>query len=210
MYADQSLCFAKILCALKIARFLPRRLSHPGYPFTLERQETAAGTSSPYLASRSKMTNLGTDPNGNASRNCCTGTVVRWHRTGFRLYWKLISKVRRPVGRQHNCSHHCRQQMRRQQHRMANRRHQQTPEGRQDHRDRQRAYRRRHSAPRVTDVSSPMLSRAGRMPLRCALPIRNLHAQGNDAPQRHHGLLRCVLCGRLGRFVEPFPRIFRR
>src|SRR6266516_4749715 len=26
-------------------------------------------------------------------------TVVRWHRAGFRLYWKLISKVRRPVGR---------------------------------------------------------------------------------------------------------------
>jgi putative transposase len=26
-------------------------------------------------------------------------TVVRWHRTGFRLYWKLISKVRMQVGR---------------------------------------------------------------------------------------------------------------
>ncbi len=26
-------------------------------------------------------------------------TVVRWHWGGFRLYWKLISKVRRPVGR---------------------------------------------------------------------------------------------------------------
>src|SRR5882724_10106171 len=26
-------------------------------------------------------------------------TVVRLHRAGFRLYWKLISKVRRPVGR---------------------------------------------------------------------------------------------------------------
>ena len=26
-------------------------------------------------------------------------TVVRWHRAGFRLYWKLISKVRRPAGR---------------------------------------------------------------------------------------------------------------
>jgi putative transposase len=26
-------------------------------------------------------------------------TVVRWHRDGFRLYWKLISKVRKPVGR---------------------------------------------------------------------------------------------------------------
>jgi transposase InsO family protein len=26
-------------------------------------------------------------------------TVVRWHRTGFRLYWRLISKVRTQVGR---------------------------------------------------------------------------------------------------------------
>ena len=111
---------------------------------------------------------------------------------------------------QHYCSQLCRQQTRRQQHRLANRRHQQSPEGRQDHRDRQRAYRRRHSSPRVTDVSSLMLSFAGRMPLQCALPIRNLHDQENGALQRHHGLLRCVLCGRLGRFVEPFPRIFRR
>jgi putative transposase len=26
-------------------------------------------------------------------------TVVRWHRAGFRLYWKLISRVRTCVGR---------------------------------------------------------------------------------------------------------------
>jgi putative transposase len=26
-------------------------------------------------------------------------TVVQWHRAGFRLYWKLISRVRRPSGR---------------------------------------------------------------------------------------------------------------
>ena len=26
-------------------------------------------------------------------------TVVRWHRVGFRLYWKLISKVSKPIGR---------------------------------------------------------------------------------------------------------------
>jgi putative transposase len=26
-------------------------------------------------------------------------TVVRWHRSGFRMYWRLISRVRRPVGR---------------------------------------------------------------------------------------------------------------
>jgi putative transposase len=26
-------------------------------------------------------------------------TVARWHRAGFRLYWKVISKARRPMGR---------------------------------------------------------------------------------------------------------------
>jgi hypothetical protein len=26
-------------------------------------------------------------------------TVVRWHRTGFRIYWRLISRVRAQVGR---------------------------------------------------------------------------------------------------------------
>jgi putative transposase len=26
-------------------------------------------------------------------------TVVRWHRTGFRLYWRLISRGRKRVGR---------------------------------------------------------------------------------------------------------------
>jgi len=26
-------------------------------------------------------------------------TVVRWHRVGFRWYWRVISKVRKPVGR---------------------------------------------------------------------------------------------------------------
>src|ERR1017187_8197130 len=26
-------------------------------------------------------------------------TVVRWHRAGFQLYWKIISRVRKPVGR---------------------------------------------------------------------------------------------------------------
>src|SRR6202163_1184400 len=28
-----------------------------------------------------------------------TETLVRWHRAGFRLYWSLISKVRKQVGR---------------------------------------------------------------------------------------------------------------
>ena len=111
---------------------------------------------------------------------------------------------------QHYCSHPCRLQTRRQQHRLANRRHQQSPEGRQDHRDRQRAYRRRHLRAGVTDVSSQELSCEGRIPLRCAIAVGNPHAKGIGARPRHNGWLRCVLCGRLGRFVEPFPRFFRR
>ena len=26
-------------------------------------------------------------------------TVIRWHRAGFRWYWRMISKVRKPIGR---------------------------------------------------------------------------------------------------------------
>src|SRR5262249_57836921 len=26
-------------------------------------------------------------------------TVVRWHRAGFRWYWRMISKTRKPIGR---------------------------------------------------------------------------------------------------------------
>jgi hypothetical protein len=26
-------------------------------------------------------------------------TVVRWQRAGFQMYWKLISKVRKPIGK---------------------------------------------------------------------------------------------------------------
>jgi hypothetical protein len=93
---------------------------------------------------------------------------------------------------------------------LANRRHQQTPEGRADHRDRQRDYRRRRTRARVTDQSSLALSSGGRIPLRGPFPMSDPHGQGNRAAQRHNGFLQCVICGRLGRFVEPFPRFFRR
>jgi hypothetical protein len=42
------LSFAKILCALKIRHSLTRRLPRPGYPFTLEREESVPGESAPY------------------------------------------------------------------------------------------------------------------------------------------------------------------
>ena len=51
------------------------------------------------------------------------------------------------------CGERCRQKARRQSRRDANRRHQQSPEGRLDHRDRQRAYRERCRR-RVTDHTS--------------------------------------------------------
>jgi hypothetical protein len=104
----------------------------------------------------------------------------------------------------------CRQQARRQQRRLANRRYQQTPYRRDDHRDRQREYRRRRIQARVTDLSSLALSSNGRIPLRRSFPMLDPHGKESGAVQRDNGLLRCVICGRLGRFVEPFPRIFMR
>ena len=52
------------------------------------------------------------------------------------------------------CGERCRQKKRRQQGRDANRRHQQSREGRLDHRDRQRVYRAKRRLRRVTDHTS--------------------------------------------------------
>ena len=52
------------------------------------------------------------------------------------------------------CSERCRQKKRRQSRRAANRRHQQSREGRLDHRDRQRVYRKKCRLRRVTDHTS--------------------------------------------------------
>ena len=106
------------------------------------------------------------------------------------------------------CSLECRQQVRLQRHRLANRRYQQSPEGRLDHRERQRQYRERCGQARVTDQSSlsiisPASSPCGEEPRSGGgLPAR---------PQPPPGLgLRCRICGRWGRFIDAFPRIFLR
>ena len=52
------------------------------------------------------------------------------------------------------CGERCRQKTQRQQGRDANRRHQQSPEGKLDHRDRQRVYRAKRRLRRVTDHTS--------------------------------------------------------
>ena len=108
---------------------------------------------------------------------------------------------------QRYCSSRCREKSRRLQRRQANRRHQQSPEGRLDHRDRQREYRQRQRA-RVTDQSSLRAS-----------PCVNLMASPTSEPltgapepdplpaELAPGWVVCQLCGRRGRWVIPFPEV---
>ena len=106
---------------------------------------------------------------------------------------------------QRYCSAECRRQARCQQHRAANRRHQRSAEGRLDHRDRQRAYRCRHFRRRVTDQGSQSSAsgspseggKAVTMPAVAPLVVR--------PRERRVFWMRCVVCGRAGRFVDPFP-----
>jgi hypothetical protein len=104
---------------------------------------------------------------------------------------------------QRYCSDVCRTSARRAQRRAANGRHQQSPEGKADHRDRQREYRRRLNALRVTDQGS------GGM---CDLPTLGGEArdEAEEEPNRladiHAGLASCVVCGRGGVFIDPWPR----
>jgi hypothetical protein len=108
--------------------------------------------------------------------------------------------VCRPCDRgQVYCSSDCRTAARRAQKRTANGRHQRSPEGRADHRDRQREYRRRLVSLRVTDQGSDELS---------SLPT--LGGAADEAPNQFEtmqvGTVRCVVCGRSGVLIDPWPR----
>ena len=122
---------------------------------------------------------------------------------------------------QRYCSPPCRIQARRQQRRSANRRHQQSPEGREDHRDRQREYRRRRRIwTSVTDQGSTSIASSGRMPTCDARSARTATEVGVAAAsvqpltlpawQRTEGnldplFLCCAWCGCSGRFVDQLP-----
>ena len=98
------------------------------------------------------------------------------------------------------------------QRRRANERHQRSPEGKLDHRDRQRRY--RHRRARVTDQGSVSIF----SPASCGCgtpetpPVTARPGSGAAVGQRclpempPVPFLRCVVCGRKGRFVDPFPR----
>lgn len=97
------------------------------------------------------------------------------------------------------CSSDCRAAARRAQKRAANGRHQRSPEGKADHRDRQREYRGRLIALRVTDQGSGGGS-----------DLPTLGGNADEEPKRiaamHVDALCCVVCGRSGVFIDPWPR----
>lgn len=111
---------------------------------------------------------------------------------------------------QRYCSSHCREKSLRQQRRQANRRHPQDPDGRADHRDRQREYRRRLKA-RVTDQSSlrspsgaNLIAPHAPPPVEPAPTAEVFPSPGAElAP----GGVVCQIGGRRGRWVNPFPEV---
>ena len=111
---------------------------------------------------------------------------------------------------QQYCSPRCREKSRRLQRREANRRHQRTPWGRDDHRDRQREYRERQRA-RVTDQSSLHSSPSANL----IAPRRFEPVEATPEPlqrpspdtARPAGWVVCQICGRWGRWVNPFPEV---
>ena len=98
---------------------------------------------------------------------------------------------------QRYCSDHCREKSRRLQRRQANRKHQQSPEGRLDHRDRQRSYRQRS---RVTDQGSDAMRVSGTIP-----PPQTEDTE--EADENEISMLPppyCIVCGRNGAYIETF------
>ena len=107
---------------------------------------------------------------------------------------------------QRYCSTRCREKALRLQRRDANRRHQQSPEGRADHRDRQREYRLRLKI-RVTDKSSLRLSPCANLiaPSACEPVEIDLTPDHQPAaPAEVVGWVVCRICGRRGRWIDPF------
>ena len=97
------------------------------------------------------------------------------------------------------CGERCRKKARRQQQRDANRRHRQSREGRLDHRDRQRAYRKRCRLRRVTDHTSPAAYDSGSITVAEPSPSENgpesLSGEPEYADYPEFEPV-CIICGR--------------
>jgi hypothetical protein len=129
--------------------------------------------------------------------------ICRWRGCGA-LFW-----ICRHCDRGHQyCSDQCRQKARREQRRTANLRHRKTLEGRLDQRDRQKAYRQRRAAVSVMDQGSPDAPSAGSiLPPAYHPPVaaEKSDKQACETITIHDpGVPYCIICGRAGRFVNPF------
>jgi len=110
---------------------------------------------------------------------------------------------------QRYCSPHCRHIARRRQLKAANLRYRKTPEARLDQRDRQRSWRQRHKYS-VMDQGSFALPSAAVSVCHGSLVCPSTAVLEEKTMVAHvYGRPRCVICGRVGRFVNPF-RIRRR
>ena len=97
------------------------------------------------------------------------------------------------------CSGRCRRKARRQQTRAANRKHQKSPEGRDDHRDRNRAYRARRRRQRVTYHTSPAPSDSDSIDP--AEPSPSENGPGSVSGEARYAVHpefepACIICGR--------------
>jgi hypothetical protein len=106
------------------------------------------------------------------------------------------------------CSAACRETARRLQLRAANVRHQRSEEGRLDHRDRQRDYRRRLAGGGCASAAKTVTDHGSNPPLAFA-KIEPLLLSAPPAPLRlpemsDLGWIVCYFCGRIGRFINPF------
>jgi hypothetical protein len=119
------------------------------------------------------------------------------------------------------CSAACRRSVRTVQRRAARQRHQRSPAGRLDHRDRQRAYRRRlavrrHAESGATPTPTPtaplstpeknVTDHASHAPVRSGTLRASAWRWPLTAPSRQsgRGALVCHWCGRVGRWLNPF------
>ena len=113
---------------------------------------------------------------------------------------------------QRYCSSRCREKSRRLQRREANRRYEQSLglEGRLDHRQRQREYRQRLKA-RVTDQSSLRASTCVNLRVTPAPGSAEAIPASDFGPspdrETFPGWVICQICGRRGRWVNPFPEV---
>ncbi len=117
------------------------------------------------------------------------------------------------------CSDSCRKLARLANHRLANRRHQQSEEGRLDHRDRQRAYRRRKALASSQSATTKSVTDHTPAPTPSCVTLLAVASaiQGRPSstflppprpPERFcysdRLLVVCRFCARRGRFINPF------